>query len=75
MPSLNSPCKTEGIRIARLIYAGDVDGARRLSECRKSTTWSVPEARAILAAAKHLGTRFGVRGGLRIGLEILGWDK
>jgi hypothetical protein len=55
-----------GIRIAKLILAGDVHAARR--EAGSRTSWTVPEARAIAAAlgrAEQLyGQKIGAVGGV-----------
>jgi hypothetical protein len=58
-----------GIRVARAMVAGDVEGARRLAHPRRS--WSVPELRAILGAGRHIERVFGAPKG--IARSVLGW--
>lgn len=73
MSTLNAPCKTIGIRIARLIYAGDVGAAREMAVGRN--TWTVPEARAIIGASMTLPTFLSPVARRQIANEILGWSK
>lgn len=66
------PCKSLGIAVARLIYRGDVSGARRLAGVR--STWTPVEARAILGAGRSLRARFGVAEGVSIAKSVMGWS-
>lgn len=66
-----TPCKSLGIAVARLIYAGRVSEARDLTGGRD--TWTPIEVRAIMGAGKSLH-RFGVTDGARIARSVMGWD-
>ena len=68
---INPPCKSLGISIARLVYRGDVAGARVLAGTRNS--WTPVEARAILGAGQSLH-RYGVPDGLAIARSVMGWN-
>lgn len=54
---MNTPTKSLGILVARLIVRGDVDRARR--EAAGRLGWSVVEARAIIGACRFVNTRHG----------------
>ena len=67
-----TPCKSLGIAVARLIYRGDVSGARILAGVRN--TWTPVEVRAILGAGRSLHTRFGAKEGVSIAKSVMGWS-
>ena len=69
--TMNTPCKSLGIAVARLVYRGRVHEARVLAGTRN--TWTPVEARAILGAGRSLHTRFGVKEGVSIAKSVMGW--
>lgn len=66
---MNTPCKSLGIAVARLIYKGYVHDARMLaSDCR---TWTLAERKAIIGAGKSL-LRFGIPNGVSLAKGVMG---
>lgn len=66
---MNTPCKSLGIAVARLIYQGFVHEARNLAEGHKS--WTSVEHKAIIGAGKSL-VRFGVPNGASLAKGVMG---
>jgi len=64
-------CKSLGIAVARLIYAGRVSEARELAG--GLDVWTPVECRAIVGAGRAL-RRFGVEDGAAIARSVMGWD-